>query len=434
MGTNSLETWSGASGSGFTSRTFHRVWLLDQARSLFAFFQPGFLNPAGGFYALDFEGNPMPVEGRSGQMRPLHRTSRMVYCSVLGHMLGLPGCDRSIEHGMTFLWDRHRDTANGGYHWGVDDGGVPDPTKQAYGHAFVLLAAASAKAVHYPDADRLLADVTDVLLERFWDANAGATTEEYSQDWQALGTYRGQNSNMHLTEALMAAFEVTSDHRYLDMAQSIAERIINIHARAEGWRVPEHFDENWNVDRAYIGDPVFRPSGTTPGHALEWSRLIVQLWQLGNRQHDWMLPAAQALFLGACDQGWDKTLGGFYYTLGWDGLPDQTDRHWWPCCEGIAAASVLQKVSSDPRFELWYRRIWGFVDSHFIDRKAGGWFAELDRTLRPVEKITRGKSDLYHALQACLIPLLPANGSILHHLGGAEQPPLLTEDAPRLTG
>ena len=30
----------------------HRQWLMDQALSLFAFFQPAALNPAGGFHAL----------------------------------------------------------------------------------------------------------------------------------------------------------------------------------------------------------------------------------------------------------------------------------------------------------------------------------------------------------------------------------------------
>ena len=86
-----------------------------------------------------------------------------------------------------------------------------NPTKQAYGHAFVLLAASSAMCVGHPDAPRLMEDVTQVIEDRFWDKAAGATTEEYNPDWSPMGTYRGQNSNMHLTEALMAAFEATGE-------------------------------------------------------------------------------------------------------------------------------------------------------------------------------------------------------------------------------
>ena len=51
---------------------------------------------------------------------------------------------------------------------------MTDPTKQAYGHAHVLLAAATAKAAGHPDADRLIADVTDVLVSRFWEPEPGA--------------------------------------------------------------------------------------------------------------------------------------------------------------------------------------------------------------------------------------------------------------------
>ena len=112
---------------------------------------------------------------------------------------------------MAFLWERLRDGEHGGYFWGVDDEKPTDPTKQAYGHAFVLLAASSAMCVGHPDARRLLEDVTQVIEERFWDKAAGASTEEYNPDWSPMGTYRGQNSNMHLTEALMAAFEATGD-------------------------------------------------------------------------------------------------------------------------------------------------------------------------------------------------------------------------------
>ena len=200
MTTNGSQNWSDSSGTNFTNRSFHRLWLLEQARSLFGFFQPASHNPAGGFFGLDVRGRPFPVTGASGEMRPLHATSRMVHCSVIGCQLGIPGTDRAVDHGMNFLWERHRDRKHGGYYWGVDDVGASDPTKQAYGHAFVLLAAASAKVVSHPDADRLLADVSEVLHERFWDSAIGATTEEYRADWKSFSQYRGQNSNMHLTE------------------------------------------------------------------------------------------------------------------------------------------------------------------------------------------------------------------------------------------
>lgn len=258
-------------------RPAHRRWLLSEAERLIALFQRSALNPAGGFFNLDDHGRPLMGVGPNGTRRKLHETTRMVHCFAIAHQLGIPGADRLIDHGMEILWGAHRDARQGGYAWEVDDAGATDPSKQAYGHAFVILAASSALVVGHPNARRLLDDATGVLLERFWDEAAGATTEEYDQDWAPLSRYRGQNSNMHLTEALMAAHEATGEPRWLKMAERIASLIIDRHARAQGWRVAEHFTEGWEVDRAYEGDPMFRPAGTTPGHALEWSRLLVQL-------------------------------------------------------------------------------------------------------------------------------------------------------------
>ena len=92
--------------------------------------------------------------------------------------------------------------------------------------------------------------------------------------------------------------------------------------------------------------------------------------------------------------------------------------------EGIGSAAMLGAVDSDPTFEEWYRRIWGFVSNHVIDPR-GGWIPELDSNLAQVNRVFVGKPDLYHALQACIIPLLPADGSITKGLIGRGSTPLL---------
>jgi sulfoquinovose isomerase len=157
--THPLPHWSATGGPHFLQRPVHRAWLMDQARGLFDFFGPTTLNPRGGFFALDDRGQPLPLP-EGGGVRGLHDTTRMVHCHAMAHLLGLPGADRMVDHGMEFIRKGHRDTANGGYFWTVNDSGPVNPIlKQAYGHAFVILAASSAKVVGHPDADRLLADV-----------------------------------------------------------------------------------------------------------------------------------------------------------------------------------------------------------------------------------------------------------------------------------
>jgi mannose/cellobiose epimerase-like protein (N-acyl-D-glucosamine 2-epimerase family) len=341
----------------------------------------------------------------------------MAYCFTIAYLLGRPGSDLVIDHAMEFLWNGHRDSSNGGYFWGVGYDGPADLTKKAYGHAFVLLAAASAKLIGHPDADRLLDDISTILSEHFWEEQVGAAAEEFAPDWQPLSNYRGQNANMHLTEALMAAFEATSDRNYLQMAERIAELIIRQHAPEHNWHVPEHFTADWQLDRSFFGDPVFRPSGTTPGHSLEWSRLLLQLWELGGRRLDWLPDASQNLFASAVRDGWDTQKGGFYYTLEWDETPSVRDRYSWPCCEGIGAAYFLGvTVKDDLAYEGWYRKIWNFTAARFIDKFNGGWYPQLGADQQPNVGPFYGKVDLYHALQACIIPLLPTTGSITRGL------------------
>ena len=214
----------------------------------------------------------------------------------------------------------------------------------------------------------------------------------------------------------MAAFEATGDKAYLEMAESIASLVIEKLAAASDWRVAEHFDQNWKLDRDYSNGDVFRPYGTTPGHSLEWTRLLLQLWELGGRRLAWLPDAAKALFERATADGWNAEEGGFHYTLDWSGKPRMRNRLWWPAAEGIGAAAFLNAIDGDRKYEDWYRRIWDFVATQLIDRDKGGWRTEPVAPDAAAPGLFEGKPDLYHALQACLIPLLPTTGSITRGL------------------
>ena len=279
---------------------------------------------------------PMPV-------REIHVTTRTVHCFAIARLMGRPGADRFIDHGMDFLWNAHRDTTHGGYVWGV--GG--DDRKQAYGHAFVLLAASSAKLVGHPDADRLLADVTEVL------GRASGRRRSAPRRRSSAATGRA-------SPAIAARIPTcTSPRRRWPPSRrpasactstgpsSIATHIIQRSAPGAGWMVPEHFDENWELVREFSDGDVFRPYGLTPGHSLEWTRLLLQLWELGGRRLAWLPEAARALFAQATGPGWDAERGGFFYTLGWDGKPHHRNRLWWPAAEGVGAAAFLNVIDGD---------------------------------------------------------------------------------------
>lgn len=393
----------------WTQRPAHRQWLAREADDLLRFHERASLDPHGGFSTLDRAGNPLPDDTRE-----LHATARMVHCFSAAMVLGRPGAAAIVDHGMRFLWERHRDAERGGYLWSVTaDGQALDGRKQAYGHAFVLLAGASARQAGHPDADRLIADVEETILSRFWEEAHGAVVDGFAQDWTPLGPYRGQNANMHLAEALMALHEATGEARHLRMAERIAELIVDRHARAHGWRVIEHFSDGWMPEPEHQGDPIFRPYGTTPGHALEWSRLLLQLHRLGEGKPEWALEAAARLFAQAVADGWDRTRGGLVYTLDTQGRPHWPVRLWWPVCEGIAAAATLGAITRETLYEDWYRRFWDFAARWLIDREHGGWHPQIRDDGQPATEPFAGKPDIYHALQACLGPLLPAGKGLL---------------------
>ena len=119
--------------------------------------------------------------------------------------------------------------------------------------------------------------------------------------------------------------------------------------------------------------------------------------------------------------GWDHDHGGFFYTVDWDNTPLMRAKLWWPVCEGIGAAHFLGSHFDDPLYEDWYRRMWGYCNTAFIDHEAGGWFPEVTADKKPAHTIFTGKPDIYHALQACLIPLYPATASLTRGIAEAAQ-------------
>ena len=401
----------------------HRSYLLRDALRQFRFFARS-LDVAGGFHAQDFDGAPIPDAPRE-----LHATTRMVHAFALGHLAGVKGADDMIDHGMASLWRHHRDGLHGGYVWAFAPGGATtDASKLAYGHAFVLLAGASAKAAGHPDADRLIEDVWEIINVHFWDHDHARMREEYTRDWAEFSAYRGMNANMHSVEALLAASEATGDRSFAARARMILDFFAGHVAPRHEWRLPEHYNRDWHVDPAYEGNPMFRPAGTTPGHSLELSRLLLQAWDMDGRRDPALLRWSEKLYARALSDGWDSTHGGILYTVDTHGRPLRRARYWWPVAEAIGAAAAQLKRQPDEALQEDYLRLWRCAEDLFIDRRRGGWFPEVGADNRPDARQFTGKPDIYHAIQACLFPLLPGLS------GAATELPSLAREIAALQG
>lgn len=279
----------------------------------------------------------------------------------------------------------------------------------------MLLAGSSATMAGFSRGPALMHEALELIDRYFWLEEWGRCAEGYDRTFTVLDDYRGQNANMHLTEAYLAAHQVTGNPVLLSRATRIASHIAGRAAGLEvgSWRLPEHFDTAWRPLPDYnIDDPrhPFRPYGSQIGHWLEWSKLLLQLEAQGVDE-PWVVQAAEALFDAGAREGWLEP-GGFVYTVDWDGRPVVAERYFWEPPEAIGAATLLWSRTGDDRYADWYRRLWEFCDRHFVDHERGSWFPELDGDARPVTFTWQGRPDLYHAYQATLYAFVPPRMSL----------------------
>lgn len=361
----------------------------------------------GGFGWLDDLGD---VE--RDRPRELWVTARMTHVFALAHLQGRPGAAELVEHGLRALSELFADPVDGGWFRAVGPDGQPtDDAKACYEHAFVMLAASSALAADVDGAAPLLKSAAEVVVDRFWDDEAGRCVERWNRGWSELEPYRGANSNMHTVEASLAAAAATGDPGWRTRALRIATAVIDTDARANHWRLVEHYDPQWrpllDYNREHPADP-FRPYGTTVGHWLEWARLLLDLHSTLPDPPEWLVPAARTLFDHSARAGWQVDgAAGFVYTLDWQDVPVVHERMHWVAAEAVLTADALARVTGEAGYRADYDRWWAHIDRHLVDRAGGSWWHELDVDLRPSATVWRGKPDAYHAVQATVLPDLP---------------------------
>lgn len=380
-----------------------------------------------GFAYLSSAGTPLPDEGVQ-----LWITCRMTHCFALGAKRGGPRSARYrklAEHGITSLAGAFYDERYGGYYAELDyHSGAPRRAgmKEGYGHAFVLLAAASGVAADIPGARQLLRDAMRTSREHWFD---GAWVHEnFTRDFSQSEAYRGVNAAMHTVEADLAVAAVTGDHAWLDDAFTLTNAVVGELAPEFSWRIPEHLDERGGVQRDFNrenpADP-FRPYGATPGHWWEWARLTWHLLAQSGERID--LAARRTLAANArelCAAAWREAWNvdgapGAVYTVDFAGRPIVHARMHWVACEAFAAVSAGaawdrdyqraltgEPVSSPLPWQVWAAEIAEYCQRYLIVRP-GVWHHELDRHNEPAATTWVGRPDIYHALQALLLPSVP---------------------------
>lgn len=381
--------------------------LLETARKELLSFGHQFPSSEGSSYYLGDDGTPWKDRSRETWI-----TSRMAHVYSLGCFLG-HDCSKELAtaaiHG---LCTELHDDENGGWYAGLTAEGEILPTKQCYAHAFVILAASSGVLADIEGAKELLEEALALYDLRFWNEDEGLSCDTWNTEFTKLDDYRGLNANMHTVEAFLAAADVTGDEKYRVRAGRIIDHVLTW-AKDNDWRIPEHFHKDWTPDlecnREHPEDP-FKPYGATPGHGIEWARLILQ-WTLSTYQDSTSakaapyVSAAKALYQRAVADAWNVDgAPGLVYTTDWNGTPVVHDRMHWTLAEAVNTSSVLWHITGDECYAKDYASFMKYLDEVVWDHDTGSWFHQLDRKNRLLGTVWPGKSDLYHAVQATLIP------------------------------
>lgn len=405
----------------FRSPAFLRAHIADTM----AFYHPRCIDPAGGFFHY-YKDDGTVYDARH---RHLVSSTRFVFNYAMAYReFGNPEYLAAVKHGVDYLRNVHRNPATGGYAWTLREGKVEDDMNHCYGVAFVLLAYSCALKAGIEQGREWMDETWQLLETHFWEPQHGLYRDEADAQWNFTG-YRGQNANMHMCEAMLAAFEASGERRYLERALQLADNMTRRQAAKAGGLVWEHYDVDWNIDWHYnLDNPkhLFRPWGFQPGHQTEWAKLLMILDR--HVEADWLVPTARHLFDSAVTRSWDATRGGLYYGFAPAGLQQalneakalgspamdgrafaegpadicDDDKYFWVQAESLAAAALLARRTGDDAYWQWYGKLWAYSWEHFVDHTHGAWFRILDADNRKYddEKSPAGKTD-YHTMGAC---------------------------------
>ncbi|WP_158753078.1 AGE family epimerase/isomerase [Dyella sp. S184] len=402
-----------------TAPDFRSVaFLRNHIAQTMAFYHPRAIDPTGGFFHY-FKDDGTIYNRRH---RHLVSSTRFIFnYAMAATELNASASLRSeyldaARHGLRYLREVHRDPRSGGYAWTLLDNQPEDRTNHAYGVAFVLLAYATAYRAGIVEAAAWMDETWRLLEQRYWDAAAGLYRDEADANWQ-FSDYRGQNANMHMCEAMLAAYQASDEPRYLERALTLADHMTRRQTAQTGGLVWEHYDRDWNIDWNYHRDDpkhLFRPWGFQPGHQTEWAKLLLILEPLlleRGREEDWLLPTAKRLFDTALARAWDKEYGGICYGFAPDGSVCDGDKYFWVQAESLVTAALLHARTGLPVYDDWYGKLWAYAWQHFVDHQYGAWYRILTRENGKVddEKSPAGKTD-YHTMGACyeLLHVMPS--------------------------
>jgi mannose/cellobiose epimerase-like protein (N-acyl-D-glucosamine 2-epimerase family) len=325
-------------------------------------------------------------DGRADRLAPrrVFVQARQIYCFAKAAQIGWYPDGREIAlKGLDHLLTKAKspDGRPGFAHTLAPDGSVLDPRRDTYDHAFVLLALASVYAL---DRDAQVGSEIDALCS-YLDSQLRSPHGGFLEGWPA-SMPRRQNPQMHLFEAMIAAFDATHNIVFQNRAGDFFALFhANLYDKQKQV-VGEYFEDDWSR---------IEPVSVEPGHQAEW------VWLLKGFERITGCPTGRyrAELLASALRYRDEATGCLIDEGDAAGNIKRHSRRCWPQTE-IAKAWIAQAESGEAGAADEARAALSRLERHYLSHPvAGGWYDQFDREGRSLIA-TIPASSFYHVLCA----------------------------------
>jgi mannose/cellobiose epimerase-like protein (N-acyl-D-glucosamine 2-epimerase family) len=357
-----------------------RSWIFDKALPLWA--GAGLDRERGGSVeVLDLQG----ADG-GAHFKRTRVQARQVYAFSQAHLLGWsgPGLE-AADHCWRFLAanGRHEDGA-----WARRlgrEGGMLDPTVDAYDMAFVLYALAWRLRTGHAGA-LSEAHATMDALDRRLGLGPGLGWRS-AEDVVLLD----QNPHMHLLEASLELADAAGDDRFAQVAKDVLILFRDRMFDAGLGILPEKFEPGWN--------PVHGPQREVwPGHHYEWAWLLHRARDVVGLD---LTDQAKALYAFAERHGPDPRTRLVDDGLQGEDMVRQHKFRCWPQAEALKAhLAMFEHQGLDTRLRI-AETVSQMLDLYLGVEPAGSWQDRFGGNLEPLARDAPA-SMLYHLLLAFL--------------------------------
>jgi len=358
-----------------------RSWMFDKALPLWA--RHGVDPVHGGFVEqMDFAGRDAGLDFKRSRV-----AGRQAYVFSHAQVLGWQGGNKLAGQAIAWLTERAWLGPDKGFARTLTrEGEIKDATPDLYDYAFIMFGFAWRHRLMKDEASRdwlhLTWDFVEMALrhpggEGFWN-------EVPNKGW------RQQNPHMHMTEALIAAYQATGEERFADAVRELVELFqTRLFDRPSG-TLAEYFTDDWHRAPGDDGRLV------EPGHLMEWAWILNEARKLTGADTAEDIRAALRFAEG---HGVDPADHATFNGVRDDGVVINRASRSWPNAERIKGAVALWELDGvDPAPVIDTSA--GLLLSRYLALEpAGIWIDQFDADKQPISS-TVPASTLYHLFLA----------------------------------